>query len=233
MVKTFLNKKGINTDEIPPIEYNGNIYYSNKEKANILNDFSVKQSNLENEDDILSVLSQLDCQLNNIVLSVSEVSNAIQNLDNKATSPDEVHNRLLIAAVIVITEPLTKLFDRSLSESNLTAIWKVANVTPLHKKGPKALCNNYRLISLLSCESKLLERCKHVFNFLQYNNQSQSGFIPGDSTVNQLLRICNDLCTSFDTEITTQAVYLHISEAFDRVWHKGLLSKLEAIGITG
>ena len=85
------------------------------------------------------------------------------------------------------------------------------------------------------CIGKLLERCihKHVYNYLQYNNQSQSGFIPGDSTVHQLLCIYNDLYPSFDGEITTQAVYLDISKAFDRVWHKGLVSKLEAIGIRG
>ena len=75
-----------------------------------------------------------------------------------------------------------------------------------------------------------------MYNSLQYNNiitQSQSGFIPGDSPVNQPLRIYNDLCTSFDTGITTQSVYLDISEAIDRVWHKALISKLAAIGITG
>ena len=31
-------------------------------------------------------------------------------------------------------------------------IWKIAHVTPLHKKGPENLCNNYRPISLLSRE---------------------------------------------------------------------------------
>jgi hypothetical protein len=33
--------------------------------------------------------------------------------------------------------------------------------------------------------------------------------------------------------MTTQAVYLDITKAFDRVWHRGLLSKLKAIGIRG
>ena len=61
----------------------------------------------------------------------------------------------------------------------------------------------------------------------------QSGFIPGDSTVNQLLTIYNDLCTAYNEGVTTQAVFLDISKAFDRVWHGGLLSKLKSVGITG
>ena len=79
LVKLFLNKKGIDTDVIPPLAHNGNIYYSNKEKANILN----------------------------------EVSNAIQNLDTgKATGPNQVDHRLLIATAAIIADPsLNYLMD--------------------------------------------------------------------------------------------------------------------------
>ena len=36
-----------------------------------------------------------------------------------------------------------------------------------------------------------------------------------------------------DKNITTQAVFFDISKASDKEWHKGLISKLNAIGITG
>ena len=115
-------------------------------------------------------LPQLDCHLNDITRSVSEVSKIIQNLDkSKATGPDQVHNRLLIVASSIIAEPLTILVNRPLSESKFPASWKVSHVSPLHKKRPKEFCNNYRHISLLSCIGKVLEKYihKHVYNFVQ------------------------------------------------------------------
>ncbi len=50
--------------------------------------------------------------------------------------------------------------------------------------------------------------------------KNQSGFIPGDSTINQL---CNQLYICIDEGNDMVAVFLDLSEAFDRVWHKGLL----------
>ena len=159
----------------------------------MFNDFFIKEATLNNEDDTPPDIPQLDCQLDEIVLSVMEVKNVIKNLNkNKATGPGTIHNRLLIAAADVISEPLTNLFNRCLNESKFPSQWKIAHVTPLHKKGQKDLCRNYRPISLLSCVGKVLERCvqRHVYSFLQVNRiitPSQSGFIPGDSTVEQLV----------------------------------------------
>lgn len=63
IAQAFLNKKGVDTDEIPPMEYYGNIYYWNKAKANIHYNFFFKQTTLEYEDDTLPVLSQLTLSL--------------------------------------------------------------------------------------------------------------------------------------------------------------------------
>ena len=41
LVKSFMEKKGIGLDEIPPIGCNGQIFYSNKEKADSFNNFFI------------------------------------------------------------------------------------------------------------------------------------------------------------------------------------------------
>ena len=51
LVQAFFKKKSIDDDEIPPTDYNRKVYYSNKEKVNIFNDFFIKQSTLEHEED--------------------------------------------------------------------------------------------------------------------------------------------------------------------------------------
>ena len=62
----------------------------------------------------------------------------IKNLNkNTATGPDTIHNKLLIAAADVISEPLTYLFNYCLNESKFSSQWKIAHVTRIHKKGPK------------------------------------------------------------------------------------------------
>ena len=85
---------------------------------------------------------------------------------------------------------------------------------------------------------KVLEKIvhKHVFNFFRdYNiiTSFQSGFIPGDSTVNQLTDIYNTFCKALDEGKEVRAIFCDISKAFDRVWHKGLLFKLNSVGICG
>ena len=61
----------------------------------------------------------------------------------------------------------------------------------------------------------------------------QSGFIPGDSTVNQLVDIYNTFCHSLEQGKEVRAVFCDISKAFDRVWYRGILYELEYAGISG
>ena len=63
----------------------------------------------------------------------------------------------------------------------------------------------------------------------------QSGFIPGDSCVQQLISITHEIYNAFDCNpsLEVRGVFLDISKAFDKVWHDGLIYKLKRNGITG
>ncbi len=58
--------------------------------------------------------------------------------------------------------------------------------------------NNYHPISLLCCISKLFENLifNHIYSYLRCHRliiEYQSGFTQADSTINQLIAICNKL----------------------------------------
>ena len=65
-------------------------------------------------------------------------------------------------------------------------------------------------------------------NFL---NPFQSGFCPGDSSVNQLIFITHKIYEALEQGKEVHMVFFDISKAFDKVGYRGLLHKLERLGI--
>ena len=115
--------------------------------------------------------------------------------------------------------------------------WKKGNIVPCYKKGDKQNLKNYRPISLLSVCGKIIERLifNETFSFFLANNllaPIQSGFKPGDSCINQLLSITHEIYSSFDGGFEVRSVILDISKAFDKVWHEGVIFKLQQNGIS-
>ena len=61
---------------------------------------------------------------------------------------------------------------------------------------------------------------KHVFNFLNANNimpSLQSGFVPGDATVDQLVDIYKTFSKAMNDGLEGKGIFCTISEAFDRI----------------
>ena len=83
-------------------------------------------------------------------------------------------------------------------------MWKLANVTPIVKKGDKQLIKNYRPISLLPICGRIFEKVifNNLYSYLHTNNlisKNLSGFRPGDSTTNQLLYLLDEIHQAFDS----------------------------------
>ena len=109
---------------------------------------------------------------------------------------------------------------------------------PIFKKGEKSEVCNYRPISLISSAGKAFERVvfKHVHNYLLSNSlfyKYQSEFLPGHSTVHHLREVVRQTCLALESHKINCQVFCDISKAFDRVWHRGLILKLEKYGIRG
>ena len=77
-----------------------------------------------------------------------------------------------------------------------------------------------------------------LFKYLDDNNlltSYQSGVRPDDSSIHQLLPITHEIYKAFgaNPSLDVRRVFLHLSGAFDRVWHKGFMYKLKSLGICG
>lgn len=223
-----------------PIMNGSDIITGNHDKANLLNKYFVTQSTLDESNARLPPNPpNPHILIEQKVIQPEDVYEILINLDvSKATGPDGISNRLLREAAVSISQPLSHLFNYSLSKGQFPESWKLAHVIPVYKKDDPKLCNNYRPISLLCCISKVFEKIlfNHIYTFLKDNgllNSKQSGFTPGDGTINQLIKICNDIHSQLDNDNEILAVFLDLTKAFDKVWHKGLLYKLKGIGING
>ena len=237
--KYFIRPESKST--IPPLEHNDNIYTEEHDKANILNNYFQSQTILDDTNAIFPDLPliHLHSELTSIILTPLEVKSIIKSLPiGKASGPNGLSNRILRELASEVSIPYCCLFNQSLRTGIVPTQYKEANVCPIPKKGDLSLVSNHRPISLLNSEDKLFERLviKYLFNHLRDNNllsSLQSGFIPGDSSVNQLTFLYNTFCKAIDSGKEVRAVFCDISKAFDRVWHAGLIYKLRAAGVTG
>ena len=160
---------------------------------------NISSSSLPEFQDPVSKISQIICQ-------PEDVYEVMMHLYvSKAVGPDGIDNELLKESAGVLSKPLCVLFNFCLSLGTFPDIWKAAQVTPIYKKGYPSQCTNYHPISLLPCISKIFEKLllKHKHTFLCNNKlitKHQSGFTPGNSTINQLISICDDIYKNLESK---------------------------------
>ena len=204
----------------------GQIVKEDKQEADLLNNFF--SSVQTKEEPLCGELYVGDPKVTDNIkfkhISPSSVVKKIQKLRlYKACGPDNIHVNVL-KNVTAVAVPLSMIFNRSVYSGVIPQDWRDGNINPLHKKGSRKQCNNYRPVTLTSQIVKLLERLllDQISNHLNKNNViscDQRGFQSG--------------WTGLNLTIIEKKMIIYIWIFFDSVAHQRLLFKLAHYGING
>ncbi|KMQ86419.1 reverse transcriptase [Lasius niger] len=128
---------------------------------------------------------------------------------------------------------LTHLYNAILRTSFFPSQWKVAQIIMIPKLGKtKEEVTLYRPISLLPIAAKVFEKLllKRLLPIIEEENlipNHQFGFRRQHTTIEQVHRIVNKIHHSLEGKRFCSAAFLDITQAFDKVWHTGLLYKIK------
>ena len=103
------------------------MYSCSKHKANAFNGYFIQQSTLDNPNENTPDVECTDSEITDIPTHADEHNVIINLAKSKATGPDMIHNKVLIATADIITEPLTIIFNRCLNDGIFPNIWNINN----------------------------------------------------------------------------------------------------------
>ena len=225
---------------IGPLKKNGLKVSGDVEMAELLNTcfgdvFTRENVNNIKEPDIMV----MENQLLDFKITVKEVKAKIRKLKREsAAGPDGVGPLLLQELQDGLAPALAIIYRKSLDSGTVPEDWRIANVTPIFKKGSKSDPGNYRPVSLTSVSCKVFESIMKdaVVSHLDVNSlirKNQHGFMAGRSCTTNLLEFLEKVTASVDKGTPFDTVFLDFAKAFDKVPTERLLKKLQAHGIRG
>jgi len=161
------------------------------------------------------------------------VSNLLCHLDmHNSMGLDGIHLRVLTELAEVLTQPLSIIYQQSWLTREVLVDWRLANVTPIHRKGRKEDPGNYRPVSLTSVTRKVMEQI--ILSAIMWHTQdnqvirpSQHGFMKGRSCLNNFISFYDKVTCLVGEGKSLFVVYLDFSKAFDTT------SKKHSPGETG
>ena len=183
-----------------------------------------------------------DTQINNIEthqinsIKLKEVYKVIKNLKaKKAPGYDNINGKMIKELPPKAFRFITILINSILRLNHFPAQWKVAQIILIPKPGKaKELVTSYRPISLLPilskvCEKLIIIRLNKILRDKNIIPAHQFGFRNKHSTIEQVNRVTTEIRNTFEKNNYCTTAFLDVAQAFDKVWHEGLLYKLKKI----
>ncbi|CAM9818725.1 unnamed protein product, partial [Heterosigma akashiwo] len=129
---------------------------------------------------------------------------------------------------------LTDLFQKVTRAAEFPKSWKVSRVTPVYKKDKVTDPQNYRPVSVLPTLATTFERVimPHLSAFLlPHIPEEQFGFIPDTGTLDVGAVLADQIAQALQAKKDVWLVALDFKGAFGKVWWRGLLAHLWAVGV--
>lgn len=167
--------------------------------------------------------------------TLNEVRAAIRKLkNNKAPGSDGLPAELFRWGGEELLNYLKKLIERIWNEGKMPDEWNRGLICPLHKKGCKLKCENYRGITLLNTAYKIFSNV--LFDRLlphaeQIVGQYQAGFRPERSTIDQIFVLRQMVEKTLEFNIQTHHLFIDFKAAYDSISREKLVAALNDFGI--
>jgi len=154
------------------------------------------------------------------------------------SSPNDIPSILLKIVSCIVSEWLSKFFNKCMTTGEFPDFWKIAHITPIPKVHCPSSSSEYRLISVLPVLSKLFEKVVYhrVYSYLTEHNvidKRQYGFRENHSTDLAITTIYDEPLRNLDNKLITSSLFLDLSKAFGCCHHEILLDKLYRYSIRG
>ena len=163
--------------------------------------------------------------------SSNEIISIVSKLTPKlSTSFDNISVKLLKQIILQIANPLSKIFNKSLSHDIFPDFLKIARIIPIFKSGDSPNPKNYRPISLLPSFPKILEQIMYNRLILFFNkhdilHSSQHSFRTNHSTNSAIAEVFDCVTLALNKKLLSLALFIDISKAFDSLDHQLLFAK--------
>ena len=235
-------QQGFTPDDcIPPLDKpDGTVATSSKDKAELLASYFSGKMTVPDPDQAPPDLPpRTNSRLRTFTTTTAEVKQHLLLVDvKKALGPDGISPYTLKMCASQLAHPLALLFQNCLHSQTWPTTWKKARVVAVHKKKSRTSPENYRPISLLSTIGKIFEKvlANRITSFLELHHllsPKQFGFRQNMSAADLLLNMSTTWNSALDSGKDTYVIALDIAGAFDRVWHRGIITKLKSFGLDG
>jgi hypothetical protein len=167
--------------------------------------------------------------------SASEIEVAIGKLKRyKSPDVDQIPAELIRAGGETLRSEIHKLIKLIWNKEEWPQQWKESVVVPIHNKGDKTDCSNYRGISLLSTSYKILSNVL-LARLTPYADEiigdHQCGFRRNRSTTDQIFYIWQILEKKWEYNSTVHQLFIDFKKAYDSVRGEVLYNVLTEFGM--